>query len=150
DYLFYCEDSDLCLRMLLGGYRGTYIPRARAYHVGGGTTGGESELARFQGLRNGLVTRLQDIPRPVLLRLLLEVMVDELHQYNVARGAGFVRTWLRAYCSFLKLLPGTLRKRWRIQRRRQISAAEFEAFLITDYPLPSKWGRLVGLRPADA
>src|SRR5262245_46607498 len=148
DYFLYCEDSDLCLRMLLGGYRGLYVPKPRAYHVGGGTTGHGSELARFHVLRNGLITLIKNLPGLVFWRSLLKILVYEHHQYRAQIEGGYGRrTWLRAYWSVLKMLPGTLRKRIRIQHRRGISADEFQAFLHTEFPLATKWGRLVGWRP---
>jgi GT2 family glycosyltransferase len=146
DYFLYCEDSDLCLRMLLIGSRGLYVPGSSAYHVRGGTTGRGSDLARFYGLRNGLITLLKDLPARVLLQALPKILLYEHHQYKVARGNGYTRTLLRAYASFFKTLPRTLRKRWRIQRRRTISSADFQSFLLTDYPLPTMWARLVSRR----
>jgi GT2 family glycosyltransferase len=139
DYFLYCEDSDLCLRMLLGGYRGVYVPEARAYHVRGGTTGRGSELAQFHVLRNGLITLLKDLPASILWRSLPRIVLYENHQYNIARANGYRRTLFRAYGSFLKTLPSTLRKRRQVQGRRAISAAAFEAFLLTDSPKQDWW-----------
>ena len=148
DYFLYCEDSDLCLRMLLGGYRGLYVPEPRAYHVGGGTTGHGSELARFHVLRNGLITLVKDMPGRIFWRSLLKILVYEHHQYQAQREGGYGHgTWLRAWGSFLRMLPGTIGKRIRIQRRRKVSANEFQAFLHTEFPLATRWGRLVGWRP---
>ncbi len=40
DYFLYCEDADLCLRMVLLGYHGLYVPGPVAYHVRGEPPGG--------------------------------------------------------------------------------------------------------------
>ena len=58
----YCEDADLCLRMVLLGYRGLYVPEARAYHAWAATTGRGSAASRFYSVRNTLTTLLKDMP----------------------------------------------------------------------------------------
>jgi GT2 family glycosyltransferase len=146
DYFLYCEDSDLCLRILLTGSPGLYVPGPSVYHVRGGTTGRESDLARFYSLRNGWITLLKDVPAWILLRALPKIVLYEHHQYKVARSNFYTRTLLRAYLSFLKALPGTLRKRWCIQRGRTISGADLQSLLLTDYPLPTVWARFVTRR----
>ena len=66
DYFLYCEDADLCLRMLLAGNRGLYVPGPEAYHVRGGTADRSSETTSFFLFRNGLITLLKDMPASVL------------------------------------------------------------------------------------
>lgn len=138
DYFLYCEDSDLCLRMLLAGFRGRYLPGARAFHVRGATTGDVPELVQFHLYRNGLITLVKDLPGRVFWRSLPKIAMWEAHQLRVAAGNGLLGTFFRAYGSFGKMLPGSLRKRRRVQRARAVSAAEFERFLVPDYPLPSR------------
>ena len=134
DYGIYCEDADLCLRMLLGGYRGRYVPEARAYHAWAPTMGRTSERSMLLGNRNTLVTVAKDFPGPLLLRSLPKILRYQTYVYKLARADRWTRTLLRAWVSFLRMLPGTLRKRWRLQRRRAISSREFETFLLTEYP----------------
>lgn len=145
-YVFYCEDSDLCLRMLLSDYRGLYVPKPRAYHVRGGTTGRGSELALFFAVRNGLITLIKDMPGPILWRSLPKIALYESFQFTSARRSGRMRPFLRAYASALRALPATLRKRRQVQRRRAISAAGFQRFLLTNYPMPTRWVWLRGRR----
>jgi GT2 family glycosyltransferase len=139
DYFLYCEDADLCLRMLLQGYRGLYVPDPVAYHVRGGTTGQESDRTRFYVLRNAPITLLKDFPGPILWRELPKIAVFQAHQWRVARKGGFTRTLLRAYASFLRAIPSTLGKRRRVQRRRTLTAAAFGSILLTDYPFPTRF-----------
>lgn len=142
DYFLYCEDGDLCLRILLGGFRGLYVPEPVAYHVRGGTVGRGSERERFYLHRNMLITLLKVLPASVLWRALPKIALYQYAQLRGARQAGFTRTALRAYGSFLRHLPGTLRKRRRIQRGRAVSASEFGSYLLSDYPLATRVGRL--------
>jgi len=143
DYFLYCEDADLCLRMVMRGDRGLYAPGPVAHHVRGGTTGQESERTRFFLLRNTLITLLKDFPAAVLLRSLPKIGLYQLDQLIGARRAGYARIVLRSYWAFLKAAPGTLRKRRRVQSERAISAADLRSLLLTEYPFPTRLGRLL-------
>jgi hypothetical protein len=50
---------------------------------------------------------------------------------------------MQAFGSFLRMIPATLRKRRSVQRGRRIEPAAFAAQVRTDYPLPSRLGRLL-------
>ena len=143
DYFLYCEDGDVCLRILLLGYSGLYLPEPRAYHVRAGTVGAATELHRFFLVRNGLITLLKDMPASVLLRSLPKIALYHWGQLSAARREGYARTVLRAYASFLRMVPATLRKRRAVQRGRAIEPATFASELRTDYPLPSRLARLL-------
>jgi GT2 family glycosyltransferase len=143
DYFLYCEDADLCLRMLLQGYRGLYIPGPVAYHVRGGTSGRESDRTRFHVLRNTLITLVKDFPAPVLWRALPKIVAYQAHQWRIARKGGFTRTLLRAYASFMRAIPRTIGKRRRVQSRRAVTAPAFESLLLTEYPVETRFRRLL-------
>jgi GT2 family glycosyltransferase len=142
DYFIYCEDADLCLRMLLCGYRGLYVPEARAYHAWAPTMGRTSERSRFLAHRNTLTTMAKDIPVPVLLRSLPKILLYQGHVYGAERGNEAPRTLFRSWASFVAALPATLRKRRRLMRSRVMSTREFRAFVIDEYPVPTRlrWG----------
>jgi GT2 family glycosyltransferase len=137
DYFMYCEDADLCLRMVLMGYRGLYVPEARGYHAWAASTGRSSESARFYGVRNTLATMLKDMPLGLLLRSLPKLILYQSHTLAVARGQGSHSSVLRAWRSFLRSVPATLRKRRRVMSRRSIASGDFKALLITEYPVPT-------------
>jgi GT2 family glycosyltransferase len=143
DYFLYCEDGDVCLRMLLLSYSGLYVPEPKAFHVRGGTVGAAADVPRFFLVRNALVTLLKDLPASVLLRSLPKIALYHAGQLGAARREGYARTVVQAYASFLRMVPATLRKRWAIQRRRTRAPSAFAAQVRTDYPLPSRLGRLL-------
>jgi GT2 family glycosyltransferase len=132
DYFLYCEDGDACLRMLLAGYSGLYVPEPKAFHVRGGTVGGQSELSRFYLVRNALITLLKDLPASILLRSLPKIARYHYGQLIAARRQGVAGTVLRAYGSFLRAMPSTLRKRHGVQGARKVRPADFAAQLRTD------------------
>jgi GT2 family glycosyltransferase len=139
EYGFYCEDADLCLRMVLIGYRGLYIPEARAYHAWSATTGRVTDQARYLAVRNALTTLLKDMPAGVLIGSLPKIVLYQSHNLSIARGAGksASRSVVRGWGGFLMRIPSTLRKRRAIMRRRAISGREFKSMLITEYPVPT-------------
>jgi GT2 family glycosyltransferase len=143
DYFLYCEDGDVCLRMLLSGYSGLYVPEPKAFHVRGGTVGGKSDLQRFYLVRNALITLLKDPPVSVLLRSTPKIVLYHWGQLVSARRDGYARTVLRAYRSFLRMVPATLRKRRAVQRGREISPAAFASLVRTDYPFPTRLERFL-------
>src|SRR4051795_10702908 len=144
DYFLYCEDGDACLRMLLAGYSGLYVPDPKAFHVRGGTVGPASDLPRFFLVRNALITLLKDLPASVLLRSIPKIALYHWGQLTAARRDGYARRVLQAYGSFLRMAPGTLRKRRAIQRGRALAPAPFAGRLRTDYPFPTRLERLLG------
>jgi GT2 family glycosyltransferase len=135
-YFLYCEDADVCLRMLLAGYGGRYLPGAAAFHVRGGTVARQSQTTRFYLTRNALITLLKDLPASILLRSLPKIVLYQLHLLREARAEGSARTVLRAWGAFIRGVPATLRKRRRVQRGRQVDVGEIETLLISEYPLP--------------
>jgi GT2 family glycosyltransferase len=137
DYFLYCEDADLCLRMGLRGYRGLYLPDARAYHAWAASTGRTSDAARYFGARNSLTTLLKDFPAPVLLTSLPKILLYQVHTLNVARGVGSGPVVLRAWRDFLRRMPATLRKRRAVMRERAIGAREFRGLVDATYPVPT-------------
>jgi GT2 family glycosyltransferase len=141
DYFLYCEDGDVCLRMLLLGYSGLYVPEPKAFHVRGGTVGSGEDLQRFFLVRNALITVLKDLPASVLLRSLPKIALYNWGTLSAARKEGHGRRVMQAFSSFLRMLPGTLRKRGVVQRGRVTSPEAFAGEVRTDYPLPSRLGR---------
>jgi GT2 family glycosyltransferase len=143
DYFLYCEDGDVCLRMLLEGYSGLYVPEPKAFHVRGGTIGSGQDLPRFYLVRNALITLLKDLPASVLLRSLPKIALYHWGQLSTARREGYARRVMQAYASFVRMVPATLRKRRAVQGDRAISPAEFASQIRTDYPFPTRLGRFL-------
>jgi hypothetical protein len=143
DYFMYCEDADLCLRMVLVGYRGLYVPEARAYHAWAATAGRDGHAARFYSLRNSLTTMVKDLPLSLLLASLPKILLYQNHHLVMARTVDDGPTVVSAWCSFLRNLPSTLRKRRWVMRRRAIPARAFGSLLISAYPVPT------GLSPPE-
>ena len=120
------------------------MPEPKAFHVRGGTVGPSTDLPRFYLVRNGLVTVLKDMPASVLLRALPKIALYNWGALMAGLREGYARRVLRAFASFLRMIPATLHKRRAVQRRRTVAPADFSAAVRTDFPFPSRLGRLLG------
>ncbi|MEM8636104.1 MAG: glycosyltransferase family 2 protein [Pseudomonadota bacterium] len=69
-FFCFCEDVDLAFQLRLQGETCVFWPDAKAYHVGGGTTGPASSFAVYHGARNRAWTFFRNMP-PVALAVLL-------------------------------------------------------------------------------
>ena len=136
DYFLYCEDGDVCLRMLLAGYSGLYLPEPVAFHVSSGTLAAQTDLRRFYMIRNGLITMAKDVPASTLVRSLPQIAVYYGRQLFISTVARALGTAVRAYGSFLRALPATIRKRRAIQRARRMSPGAFAAQISSGHPPP--------------
>lgn len=61
-YFCYCEDVDLGFRLRLAGWRVRQVPEAIVHHVGGASSGRQSDFAVRHGTRNRLWTFVKDMP----------------------------------------------------------------------------------------
>jgi GT2 family glycosyltransferase len=79
-YFLYFEDTDLSLRMILGGYKVLYIPRAVVWHKNASSSGGAgSQLQQYYQTRNRLyfsflygTNRVRFTTVKLAIRLLIE------------------------------------------------------------------------------
>ncbi len=120
----YFEDVDWGLRAQLRGLASWYLPRAVAYHMGGATTGGDRDpfyLVLHHRNRIGLIVK--DMPLSLLVRNAPAIAREQAGVFVHGVQNGRLRLYARAWLGALRLLPGWLRARRRIQRGRRVPAA---------------------------
>jgi GT2 family glycosyltransferase len=127
----YFDDADWGLRARLLGYECWYTPRAVAYHMGGGTTGGSSSSRYFVlHQRNQLGLVIKNVPASFLrarAKLLFgHHIVAGLRTSARQRRLGL---HLHALAKAVIATPGWLRERRRIQMTRRLTSEEFELLL---------------------
>jgi GT2 family glycosyltransferase len=140
DFFLYCEDTDLGLRARWLGWRCRYVAGASVRHRYSHTAGAFSPLkARFVE-RNRLWVAIKNFPAAMLIGAPIVAIRRYLWQIAAIwnrRGAAaeFVRSGpslaaagailAGAYWDTLRHLPGLLRKRAALRRKRRLGAAEF-------------------------
>lgn len=133
------DDLDLCMRAWLLGSRVEVVPEAVGYHVAAGSrerrrfTAPARELAE----RHALAAMLKCYSGPRLARTLPVMGLLALAKvlgFIATRRVGDAAAVVRAYGWNLVQLPGTLRRRRYVQRRRVRSDREVAALLVPGLP----------------
>lgn len=132
DYFAYLEDVDLGLRAQSAGYKCFYVPSAIVYHLGCGTTGsGYSPLVVRLSAQNNINTVVKNIPLPLLIKFLPQILFWQLYYLAVVAVRGQqVLPWFQGTFSALAMLPRMLAKRKEINQRRRASLAYLENVIL--------------------
>ncbi len=128
DYFIYYEETDLCWRARLLGYRVVTVPSARVYHLGGGTSGGATPQTIYLRRRNQLTTLMKNYSAPNALfysSILTAMYLASASKRALSRaGAPISRAIVSAVLWNLRHLRETLRKRAGIQCSRRVPDSE--------------------------
>lgn len=134
-WFLYYEDVDLCWRLRRGGWIVRYQPRAVARHEHSASAGTGSELHVFHDARNRLLTLAKNASLPLASRSVVSyvlstgaVAVKALAPAEASRPQHVVLR-LRVVASFLRLLPGVVRRRRAVQRAASVSRRAVETWL---------------------
>lgn len=148
-YFMYGEDLDLSLRLRLAGY-GVGLARDAVVEHDYDFDKGSRKWRLLE--RNRWRTLLADYPGGLLLALAPALLAAELALLPLAARGGWLREKLRAHADVIRMLPGLLRRRVRVQRLRRIDAQTFAEGLTAelDSPyLPAMRGPLVPVAAAQ-
>lgn len=111
-FFAYLEDVDLGLRLQATGNRGYYVPRAKVYHYGAATSGGEfSRLAVRLRTRNSLLLLLKSVPGRFLLRCLPMICIAQLSWFLRAAVHKRLASYLKGLGEALRLAPAMIQAR---------------------------------------
>lgn len=168
DFFAYYEDTDLCLRAQLAGYKCVSAPKSIVYHHGSGTnldilmergrprltssngpsrltygaSGHLSDFIVYYMTRNRLNIILKDLPAALLFRYSLELLFTELWLFLSSIKIRKARAFLKGRLDSLRDVPRTLKKRWEIQKKRKVPARYLRTVL-TEVGLGHYWRRIV-------
>lgn len=131
DYFAYFEETDLCQRIWLAGYRVIYEPRAIIYHKGGAAANKmASSYITFHAYKNMILTYLKNFS----LKYLLRIMPISLFLYECASilylfkgNIGVSLAIQKSIAWNIVQLKKTLRKRNYVQEK--IRSVEDDTFL---------------------
>ena len=127
DTFTYAEDSDLCWRILLKGYRVVYEPTSIAFHFHSPSMGRASPRKIYFMDRNRLTSMIKNYSLPTLIGVMpgwIVIATARILYFSARRRMDIVRASARAYLQVLHSLPLTLRKRALVQTSRRVPDRE--------------------------
>lgn len=123
DFFAYHEDTDLCFRAQLRGFKGLFVPKARMYHRVGGTSSRIGDFERYYGTRNFAFLIIKNMPASLMARSAHKLaFVQAVFLMRAIKRLSF-GPLLKAHASTLKNVPRLLKKRREIQKRRVIETS---------------------------
>jgi GT2 family glycosyltransferase len=130
-FFMYYEDTDLSWRLRLAGHLVVHCPAAVVEHEHAASSGEGSDFFRFHDARNRLALLTKDASAGLALRGVGRFILTTA-SITIRRSQpwGHVRTRLRAFGSYLGMLPGLLRARRRIGRGARVSRIDVERLLV--------------------
>jgi GT2 family glycosyltransferase len=151
-FFAYYEDVDLSFRAQLYGWKVAYEPKAEVYHQISATTGKIPGFATYQTMKNLPLLFWKNVPRGLLLKILVRFKLAYFSFYLSAltRGQGWPA--LKGLLRMLTLLPHAFYQRHKIQKNKKVSADYIDSILVHDLPtnayklkgLRSKWWKIRG------
>lgn len=126
EFFAYLDDLDLGLRAQLLGFSGLYRPDAVAYHIGSATLGDTLHPRVIEYLtRNQIYLLVKDYPRPVLRRLLPNILLYQGMWLLFALRNRALGAYLRGLIGALRGWGNMRTKHRDLMSKRQITDAEF-------------------------
>ena len=127
-YFLLCEDTDLCWRAWIAGFRVVYEPRAHLLHKFGATIGRrETPLRVFQIQRNSIFSVIKNRDGAYLGYALAGCLVYSFARMTVYMLKGetrLLKAQLKGLAAVIPLLKDLSAKRSRLQAMRVLSDAE--------------------------
>jgi len=135
DYFIYYEETDLCWRMRLLGYRVITVPTSKIYHLGGGTTGGPTLKTIYLRRRNQLTTLLKNYSLKNILKYvpILSILYVgyALKRLMIRKDIAMFRVYVLAILWNFKNLKKVIIKRKVVQSSRRVSDDEMMKYMMT-------------------
>ena len=129
DYFAYFEETDLCQRIWLAGYKVVYTPQAVVYHKGGGASGQMiSSYIQFHSFKNRLCTFIKNLSFTNLLKTLpLTLFIYQCASILYLLTGKFGNAWAIQKAIFWNLihLKETFKKRKFVQNQIRTVTDEF-------------------------
>lgn len=124
DYFAYFEETDLCMRIWLAGYRIMYVPHAVIYHKGGGSSKQmASSFILFHSLKNRICTYIKNLSCKYLCQVLpttIFIYQCAFVLYLLTRKFGTALSVQKAIVWNLINLKETLKKRKLVQEKIRV------------------------------
>ena len=123
DFFAYLEDVDLNLRAVRSGRTCFYLPDARVYHIGSGSTG--SKINQFTirlSTRNNIFILLKHYSLAMLIRFFPAILIYQLFWFLFVLKKGQLKAYLKGLMQSISLAATMIKKREEIKQSTVISA----------------------------
>lgn len=137
DYFIFFEESDLCFRLWLAGYKVAYEPKSLIYHAEGGDTTASDKFKYERRIylifRNTTCTYLKNfgiLNFLTIFPLFISVQASVLIYFLLKLRLNLVKAIISAYLWNIVNIKKTLIKRKLIQKSRKISDTELNKIVM--------------------
>ena len=122
DFFAYLEDVDLNLRAVRSGRKCFYLPDAKIYHIGSGSTG--SKINQFTirlSTRNNIFIFIKHYSLSMIMRFFPTILIYQLFWFMFVLKNGHIKAYLKGLVQSISLTATMIRKREDIKRSTVIS-----------------------------
>lgn len=151
DFFIFFEETDLCYRIWLAGYKVAYQPKAVIYHVVGGDTTDKYKYARriyliFKNMNCCYLKNFGFFNFLTIYPFFLSVQGAVILYFLITLKLDLLKVIGQAYLWNLINLPKTLQKRNKVQRKiRKVSDRELRSQIMVCPPPSYYFNLLLGL-----
>ncbi|MEM3833376.1 MAG: glycosyltransferase family 2 protein [Thermoprotei archaeon] len=142
DYFLLREETDLCWRMWLQGYKVIFIPNSVVYHAIGGAFKESNIQSLYFFQRNMIVTLIKNLEFKNLLKILpvhlLLLFIDSLFSSLKNKSPERLRITLKSINYAIRNLKQIWNKRLNVQSRRKVSDKKLFKYLMAKITLLDK------------
>ncbi len=122
-FFAHMEEIDLCWRFNKAGYRVSYIPDSRVYHVGGGALPYNSPFKTYLNFRNSLFLLYKNLPdnklfRVLFIRKILDGMAAIMFLFN-GSFSSVLSVW-KAHMDYYRSLKELREKRIAVKKLEEV------------------------------
>lgn len=129
DYFAYFEETDLCQRIWMAGYKLVYTPDSFIYHEGGQTSNKlPSAFVQYNSYKNRIFTYCKNFETVTLLKVLpIHILLCEVVTVLYAVTGKFTLAWCiqRALWWNLKNISRIKKERKKIKKLRKVKDSEY-------------------------
>lgn len=134
DFFAYYEDVDISFRAQLAGWHIWYTPAAVAYHHVSSTSSKLGNFSRFHSIKNFIYLYNKNMPTLLYWKYLPLYLLQLARMFVGSLRDMIPHVFIKAVLVATLKTPGTLSKRLRIQKQRQVSPALIDSQLIKSRP----------------
>ena len=134
DFFAYYEEDDINFRAQLRGHQVITAPKSFVYHAIGGTSGKIKGFTAQQTAQNFWYLFIKNMPGVLFFKYLPLAIFWYLLMFINRTKNGLFIYFMKGFLSGLVKLPGTLAKRYKIQKNRSVPVGRIDKILYHHIP----------------